>query len=545
MVRKVGKGPQVPEDPRAGGAGGSMGNHRVYKAKGGSERERIAMQKAAQLGLGRVKQLSEHRNASQGVTVSARSLESQRNQLMDTANVLLDQLKGADNPEEFASMQKVVNDTLEKLEGFEARYAGVKKAKDTGRNWFGKFKRGVLQATGQTTVQKLQKMKDALQKELERKQAQFPHAAAAEKSPLSSTDATPTSSPPPEEVTASSGLPEMSSTQKYLNDAKKVLKSLEGVANPTPEQLEKVRDKHFNLMSASRMFTSEEAKQAETYKGQLKAILDGNSPAPAAGGGGAAAASAAAPEEVAEAVPTPPTVDVLPGLPNGREPLVNVCYMNGVTQQIAAHPAIETLVLNAKPQDALGKALQRDLLALVQTMKRGGSEQEVFAASKKYWETFQRNLAEERGDGLFTGVGKTNDTVDFIRYLGKRLGVDEFYDGQQMASWPLMIAEGFPTKAEGDPKVILPSFPNVQPIGYNPPEQIIVNGKRYTLQGIINKPQARLDDGSIIEAHHFTSTTKSTDGRWVNQDDAVVTQVPADQKDNLGVYVMFYVQDEQ
>ncbi|MCH9811808.1 hypothetical protein K0U07_03480 [bacterium] len=54
MVREVGKGPPVPEDPqagRAGGAGKNMGNHRVCQAKDGAGAGEIAMQKAAQLGL--------------------------------------------------------------------------------------------------------------------------------------------------------------------------------------------------------------------------------------------------------------------------------------------------------------------------------------------------------------------------------------------------------------------------------------------------------------------------------------------------------------
>ncbi|MCH9812174.1 hypothetical protein K0U07_05390 [bacterium] len=242
----------------------------------------------------------------------------------------------------------------------------------------------------------------------------------------------------------------------------------------------------------------------------------------AAGGGAAGRASI---------VIDPPLVEVMPGLPN----LVGTCFINVVTQLIAYTPEVECLIRAAAPEDVDGERLQSDLLALAETMKRGEGVLEVSDAVVTYWKTFNNNLRKVADRDLIQTRGNAQDVRDYIRYLGKRLGIYEFLEGMEVASCSLLETGQFPTELEGDPRVIILNFPESMRRGYAPPDEITVNGGIYTLQGFINRP---------TYSGHFTSVTKVSGGNWVNQDDHRVSgKVSAEERDLSGVYVMCYVKN--
>ncbi|MCH9812159.1 hypothetical protein K0U07_05315, partial [bacterium] len=211
----------------------------------------------------------------------------------------------------------------------------------------------------------------------------------------------------------------------------------------------------------------------------------------------------------------------------------NWCYANVVTQLIVYIPDLERLLLHAEPKDRYGKKLQKDLLALVQVMKRNGTCSQVHAASKKYRNTFLTNLKKFRTKELNSRSKKPNDVVDYMHYLGERLGIFEFNDGQVAASFSLIVEGNFPTSLEQKARVLILSFSESKKGGYSPPDSITVNGQIYELKGYINRPKSY---------GHFTSMTKVSDGSWIKQDDLSVSRkVSKERRDLSGVYVMCYV----
>lgn len=196
-----------------------------------------------------------------------------------------------------------------------------------------------------------------------------------------------------------------------------------------------------------------------------------------------------------------------PGLPNMKGGLVNVCYMNSAIQIIKNIPGLTALVKSAEPQED-AKNLKRALLELLDTMDNKTSEKnKIFDQSQAFWNQLQGLLTTSTSNfGLIPGKGKTNDSSEFMTFLGEKLNISPF---KNIASNTIdLSANDFSTCIE-DGDFFIASIQGKKPEIF---DTLSIRGNDFVLKGVIK----------YFWPGHYTSMVKVKDqgkDQWINYND--------------------------
>ncbi|MCH9811274.1 hypothetical protein K0U07_00755 [bacterium] len=217
------------------------------------------------------------------------------------------------------------------------------------------------------------------------------------------------------------------------------------------------------------------------------------------------------------------------GLPNFTGPLVNVCYSNAAVQMIANIPGLEAAIRSSNMQGKSihVKSLKASLTFLIETMQNPTSEARVLdTAARTFWRAFQTCLISHPIGHLTPGVGRLNDSGEFLAYLGEMFDIPAlssrtydlslaFREAQQSAIATADAAAGDVVVANID-----------QRTGVRPREYITFGAHTYELCGIIN-----------FRSSHYTGCTRSRNGTWNNYNDR---RVDTNRKEQYSPRVVIY-----
>jgi|GEM_PF-5568064 len=198
-----------------------------------------------------------------------------------------------------------------------------------------------------------------------------------------------------------------------------------------------------------------------------------------------------------------------PGLPNMNGGLVNVCYMNSAIQIIKNIPGLTALVKSAQPKQEANE-LKKALVQLLDTMDNSSSsKKDIFNQSKAFWNEFQKLLTTSTNkSGLTPGKGKTNDSSEFMTFLGENLNIPPLKNIN--SNMFALFSKDFSNSLEdGNEEFFIGSIQEKKP---KISDTLSIRGNDFVLKGVIK----------FFSLGHYTSTVKVKDqgkDQWINYND--------------------------